>query len=193
MSIEYLRAKALAYAPQLPYPIVLDREKKWAVEQAQRRIDSLQEMRDGIVQSPPEELRHSQRLDQASPTADVDKAIDEAIEKLEAAKNDARTDSLVLVFRRLPASGPGSYQEHSDAATTNGALNATKLGDLLLEACYMCAESADGEDVGIEWAEALTIIDHGDLEQLRLQIIGHHRVGASLSFDPRNSGQPATS
>ena len=55
----------------------------------------------------------------------------------------------------------------------------------------MRADSAFG-DTGMTWAEVSRVFDAGDRDQLRLLIIGHHRYGAGIPFDPRPSGTPET-
>lgn len=193
MSIADLRAKALAYAPELPYPLVLDRELKYRLSEAQKTLAAAQAARQKIIDSPDGAALAGQRFDEAAPTFRMDREIADAEAAVAAAEDAARPDSLVLVFRRLPATGPGSYQELLDSATDKGSVNLPALGEALLAACYLRTESCDGEDVGLSWGEAQVPLDHADIEALRMQIIGHHRIGAAVSFDPRSSGRPATS
>ena len=190
MSIADLRAKALAYSPVMPVPVVLDRDLKYRLQEAQKTLAALQKDRDKIVT---DGAPTGQRYDEATPTARIDEQIAAAEQALTAAEDAVRPDSLVLIFRRLPATGPGSYQEMLEAHTDKGAVEVTKLSDALLDTCYLRTESADGEDVGLSFAEATVPLDHGDIETLRTMIIGHHRVGTAVSFDPRSSGRPATS
>ena len=113
------------------------------------------------------------------------------------AEDAARDSSMVLIFKRLPATrdsaedGEQSYAELEDAATTGGKTNYDRLADLLLAACYVRADSVAG-DLGLSWREASRPLDDRDLEQLRNMIVGHHRMGAAIPFDPRTSGQPET-
>lgn len=195
MDIAALRAKALTYAPELPYPIVLDRDIKHRVSEAQKSLATAQSERDRILSLPHEHRDQGQTLADLSPTVRADERIRQAEADLDAAMDAARPESLVLIFKRLPPSGPSSYEEllvaHTHAAT--GDLDVRVFGDALLSASYLRTESADGEDVGMSLAEAMLPLDHMDLENLRMQVIAHNRVGASVSFDPRSSGRPATS
>lgn len=191
MSIADLRAKALAYSPEMPVPVVLDRDLKYRLQEAQKTLAALQKDRDKIVT---DGAPTGQRYDEATPTARIDEQIAAAEQALTAAEDAVRPDSLVLIFRRLPATGPGSYREMLDAhADDKGVVNVVKLTDALLAACYLRTESADGEDVGLSFAEASVPLDHGDFEQLRTMLLSHHTVGTAVSFDPRSSGRPATS
>ena len=189
MSIEELRAKVLAYSPEMTYPVVLDRDLKHNLIEARKNLAALQAERQKIIDSPPELT--GQRYDQATPTADIDERIMSAEAAVGAAEEAIRPESLVLVWRRLSAD---EYQaridEHSDE---KGIISTIKLGDHLLGECYLRTESASGGDVGLAWDEARAPLDHGDIETLRLMIIGHHRIGAGVPFDPRSSGRPATS
>lgn len=194
MSIEDLRAKALSYSPELPYPVVLDRGLKYRLSEAQRNLAAARAKRQSQIDNQSDADRTGQRFDEETPTVRADLEVADAEAALSAAEEEARPESLVLLFRRLPATGEGSYQEALDAHTDDkGVVRQAALSDALLSACYLRTEAADGQDVGLLFAEAMTPLDHGDVELLRAQIIGHHRIGASVSFDPRSSGRPATS
>ena len=192
MNIDYLRAKALAYAPELPYPIVLDRELKYRLSEAQANLAAARRERDAILADP--ELlraRREQTLADLTPKLAVDDTVAAAEAALTDAEEAARPESLVLIFRRISAQEYQAMLEaHSD---DKGTVRLLEFADALLAACYVRTEAADGSDVGLTFEQAMGPCDHGDLEALRGQIVGHHRVGASVSFDPRNSGRPATS
>ena len=193
-AIAMLRAKALTDPPKARYPLCVDREARL----------QLAALRQKYVRTADKLAREAasrpavQSLGDSAPVQDDD-AILAAIEReIEEAQEAAKGDVIVLVFRRLPttaesaAEGEHSYlgleQEHTDAT---GNVNYRALGTSLLPLCYERAESIHG-DLGMTWAEALTILDAGDLEHLRDMIVGHHRIGGAVPFDPVSSGPPAT-
>lgn len=194
MSIEHLRTLALTYAPTADYSVCLDREQQLHLIGLRTRLFDVQARRDRLVNSgdlPKQTLGETPAVDAlAAELADIEHQID-------AAQEAARENSLVLVFRRLPATpdsadeGEESYSELEQDATVDGKTDWKRLGDRLLSACYLRADSAYG-DVGLSWAEASRPLDDRDLDELRNMILGHHRLGAAIPFDPRNSGQPAT-
>ena len=61
----------------------------------------------------------------------------------------------------------------------------------LLRVCYLRTESVHG-DLDLSWREASRLVDDSDMQNLRNLIVGHHRLGARIPFDPRSSGQPET-
>lgn len=193
-AIAMLRAKALNDPPKARYPLCVDREA---------RIQ-LAALRQKYVRTADKLAREAasrpavQSLGDSAPVQDDD-AILAAIEReIEEAQEAAKGDVIVLVFRRLPTTAEsasegernylGLEQEHTDAA---GGVNYRTLGSALLPLCYERADSIHG-DLGMTWAEALTILDAGDLEHLRDMIVGHHRIGGAVPFDPLSSGPHAT-
>lgn len=196
MSLEALRAKALAYSPELTYPIILDRDLKYRLSEATQKLADLRKDRAKMADLPPEEQARAagQTLADAAPRFRIDTEIADAEKALSDIEDEARPEALVLIFRRLPASGPDSYQQAlEDNSDAKGVVSIFGLGQALLASCYLRTEDAAGADVGLTWDEAQIPLDHGDIEALRSHIINHHRVGTAISFDPRSSGRPATS
>ena len=193
-AIAMLRAKALTDPPKARYPLCVDREA---------RIQ-LAALRQKYVRTADKLAREAasrpavQSLGDSAPVQDDDEVLAAIEREIEEAQEAAKGDVIVLVFRRLPttaesaAEGERYYldleQEHTDAT---GNVNYRALGSALLPCCYERAESIHG-DLGMTWAEVLTIIDAGDLEHLRDMIVGHHRIGGAVPFDPVSSGPPAT-
>lgn len=194
MSIEHLRTLALTYAPTADYSVCLDREQQLHLIALRTRLLDVQARRDRLASGgdlPKQTLGETPIVDQlAAEVADLERQLD-------AAQDAAAENSIVLVFRRLAATpdsadeGEPSYSEVEASVTVDGKTDWDQVGDLLLAACYLRADSAFG-DVGLSWAEASRPLDDRDLDELRNMIIGHHRLGAAVPFDPRNSGRPAT-
>ena len=193
-AIAMLRAKALTDPPKARYPLCVDREARL----------QLAALRQKYVRTADKLAREAasrpavQSLGDSAPTQDDDEILAAIEREIEEAQEAAKGDVIVLVFRRLPTTaesaseGENNYlgleQEHTDAT---GNVNYRAVGAALLPLCYERAESIHG-DLGMTWAEALTILDAGDLEHLRDMIVGHHRIGGAVPFDPVSSGPPAT-
>lgn len=193
-AIAMLRAKALTDPPKARYPLCVDREARL----------QLAALRQKYVRTADKLAREAasrpavQSLGDSAPVQDDDEILAAIEREIEEAQEAAKGDVIVLVFRRLPTTAEsaaegeryylGLEQEHTDAA---GNVNYRALGSALLPCCYERAESIHG-DLGMTWAEVLTILDAGDLEHLRDMIVGHHRIGGAVPFDPVSSGPPAT-
>ena len=193
-AIAMLRAKALNDPPKARYPLCVDREARL----------QLAALRQKYVRTADKLAREAasrpvvQSLGDSAPVQDDDEILAAIEREIEEAQEAAKGDVIVLVFRRLPttaesaAEGEHNYlgleQEHTDAT---GNVNYRALGTALLPLCYERAESIHG-NLGMTWAEVLTILDAGDLEHLRDMIVGHHRIGGGVPFDPVSSGPPAT-
>ena len=193
-AIAMLRAKALTDPPKARYPLCVDRE-------ARIRLAAL---RQKYVRTADKLAREAasrpavQSLGDSAPVQDDDEILAAIEREIEEAQEAAKGDVIVLVFRRLPTTAEsaaegeryylGLEQEHTDAT---GNVNYRALGSALLPCCYERAESIHG-DLDMTWAEVLTILDAGDHEQLRDMIVGHHRIGGAVPFDPVISGPPAT-
>ncbi len=191
MNIEYLRQKALSYAPEHVYPVVLDRDAKVRLQAAEATLAGLIAERDKSLALPPEARDADRTFADESPTVRLDARITEAESERDAARDAVRPDSLVLVFRQL---ADAEYRPIGEACRNERGIDDNlKLGAALISACYVRTESPEGEDVGLSAAEAVRLLDQGDRLILGKQLIGHHWFGAAISFDPRSSGRPATS
>lgn len=198
MSIETLRALALAYAPTADYPICLDREVQLHLVRLRQQIARKEAERDRLISAG---NLPSQSLGE---TPIVDRLADEITRltaELEAVQEESKDKSIVLQFKRLPTT-PDSADEGEPDYTTLEAEFADEKGNLdgkaldaladrLLPLCYVGAGSAYG-DTGMTWAEVSRVLDAADRDQLRAVIRGHHRFGAAIPFDPRPSGTPET-
>ena len=196
MSIESLRALVESYDPELTYPIVLDRGLKLRIMEASGDLVTLRQRRASLAGASPEDraVVAVQTLADAAPHFPVDDEIAAAEAALTSAEDEARPSSMVLVFGICPSEGDASFAAHRERHTGKGGVtNIVELGAALLAASYRRTESPSGEDVGLTWEQARKPLDDGDLEALRVQIIGHNRVGASIPFDPRPSGKHAMS
>lgn len=192
-AIAMLRAKALTDPPKARYPMCVDREVHVQLAALRQKYVRTADKLAKAASRPA-----VQSLGDSAPVQDDDEILAAIEREIEEAQEAAKGDVIVLVFRRLPTTaesaseGENNYlgleQEHTDAA---GNVNYRALGAALLPLCYERAESIHG-DLGMTWAEVLTIVDAGDLEHLRNMIVGHHRIGGAVPFDPLSSGPPAT-
>ena len=195
-AIAMLRAKALTDPPKARYPLCVDREARIRLAALRQKYvhtaDKLAKKREAASRPA------VQSLGDSAPLQDDDEILTAIEREIEEAQDAAKGDVIVLVFRRLPTTAEsasegernylGLEQENTDAT---GNVNYRALGSALLPCCYERAESIHG-DLGMTWAEVLTILDAGDLEHLRDMIVGHHRIGGAVPFDPVSSGPPAT-
>ena len=192
MSIEHLRRLALAEVPTNDYPLCLNPEIRMRMVVLTSQITAAK--------------REAEKVNSGQPSgrsmADEDPAttVERLTAELEAVYEEAKPDSIVLVFRRLAASrdvaedGETAYStiERRHTNSKSRAIDMDAVADDLLPACYERAESADGEDVGLTWLEVKRHLDQADIKQLRSFAIGIHHTGAAIPFDPRTFGQPAT-
>ena len=192
-ALQMLRALALSYAPTADYPVCLDREKRLEILALRQQAVAVKTKLDGLASDDEgatigEEPAHD-RL--ARELADLEARITEAEE-------GAKDQSVILIFKRLPAT-PDSADEGEVAYSTieaqhtddKGAVDYEAMAADLLRACYLRAESVHG-DLELSWREASRLVDDSDMQNLRNMIVGHHRIGARIPFDPRSSGQPET-
>ena len=194
-ALQALRALALDSAPTADFPVCLDREKRLVIIGLRQQYQAVKERLDGLADSDQDqhETLDAEPLDERLRR---DLATIEA--RLQEAEDAAAEVSMVLIFKRLPATadsadaGETSYHdveaEHTD---DQGAVDQDAVADALMPLCYLRTDSVHG-DLGLTWSQAARQLDSSDLAYLRAVLIGHHRMGARIPFDPRSSGQPAT-
>lgn len=193
MSIEHLRALALdEHAPTAEWTLCLNRDLRLRIVDLMRQIGAATRLAEKLTNGDPTSLS----LTDEDPTSRAERLTGE----LEALYEEARPDSIVLVFRRLPATrdvaedGETAYSTVERRHTNNKtrAVDVPAVAADLLPLCYERAESADGEDVGLTWLQVLRTLDAADLDQLGQMVFGLHHIGAAVPFDPRTSGRPET-
>ena len=203
-ALQALRELALTYAPTADYPVCLDREKRLEIlalrQQYQAKHDKLQALDD------------SDRAGDSLGDEPIEDRLARELAEIEArmaeAEDAAKDVSVVLIFKRLPATpdsadeGEASFSEIEAACTRrpmiggpahpdDGKVDYEAVGDALMSACYLRTDSIHG-DLGLTWHEASRQLDSTDLQWLRSILLGHHRTGARIPFDPRSSGLPET-
>lgn len=184
-----------SYAPEMTYAVTLDRDLKFDVQRAAEALNAARRDLDQALYAPrvsdgTQEMS-GQTLGDDAPTAHLEERVADRERKLAEAEEAARPKSLALVFQRRSAREyEALMHQHTDK---RGDLNRPKLGDALLNRCYLRTETADGQDANIDLDRALRPLDAEDLGMLRLMIIGHHTIGSTAGFNLRPSGQPATS
>lgn len=193
-ALQMLRALALSYAPTADYSVCLDREKQLRIVALRQQHQALSAKLQGLDASDDEgaTIGEEQAHDKlARELSDLEARIAEA-------EDGAKDQSVVLIFKRLPATpdsaedGETAYSELEAQHTDDKQhVDYEALGAALLPACYLRTESAHG-DLGLSWHEAARMLGAGDMQALRNMIVGHHRLGAAIPFDPRSSGQPET-
>lgn len=193
-ALQALRALALSYAPTADYPVCLDREQRLTILALRQQYQTVQANIDGLDADADagKSLGDEPAADRlARDLADLEQRITDA-------EDAAKDSSIVLVFKRLPPT-PDSCDEgevaYSDMearhADEKGAVDFEALGAALLPVCYLRTDSAHG-DLDLTWHGACRQLDDSDLRLLRSMIVGHHRIGARIPFDPRSSGQHET-
>lgn len=190
MTVEYLRAKVLAFAPTFRYPLCLDEGKRAALDAATAELVRLQS-RKAELDSLPAEHKRAKSLSAKSPTREVEDAIEAAELAVQAAEDDAAGDMLVLVWRRLD---PDAYDALLEATRGDGGrLDLVAFHPALVEASWSHAESADGEDVGLSWLEARALLNHADRDAVHVGVLNLNRAPGEVPFSRRSSGVPGTS
>lgn len=190
MNIEYLRAKALAYAPTFRLPICLDERLRADVDAAAAALVKAQGDLAKLASLPPEQKR-AKSLGAKGPTKLAEEAVAKAEAAVEAAEAAAAGDVVILTWRRLD---PDAYDDLVQSHSTGGRVDFPALYTALLAACWHRAESADGEDVGLSWAEVRALLlNNADMDVARVGVLNLNRAPSSIPFSPRSSGVPGTS
>ena len=191
MSIEHLRDLALnELAPTADYAICLDRDLRQQMVILMGQINAATTKAQKIAAG---QIPAGSMTDE-DPASKAERLTGE----LEALYEQAKSDSIVVIFRRLPATrdvaeeGETAYSTIARRHTTKGGVDLDAVADDLMPESYLRAESADGEDVGLTWLQVKRTFDQGDLKQIRAMLIGLHHTGAAVPFDPRTFGQPET-
>ena len=193
-ALQMLRALALSYAPTADYPVCLDREKRLEILALRQQAVAVKAKLDGLDASDDEGATIGEE-----PAADrLTRELSDLEDRIAEAEEGAKDQSVVLIFKRLPAT-PDSADEGEVAYSTieaqhtddKGAVDYEAMAADLLRVCYLRTESVHG-DLDLSWREASRLVDDSDMQNLRNLIVGHHRLGARIPFDPRSSGQPET-
>ena len=198
-TLDMLIELADAYRPEAPYFVCLNREKRMAIIATSELQDAARE-RLGKLEADPEKAREGHRLDQPDPIDAAKSALADAENAHAKAIEDALPQSVALIFGSLPATDISrregeewSYEGLLSAMRDDsGDVDSDAFADRLLALCYLRTEGPDGQDLGRPWVTAARFADMSDWKNLRRMIIGHHIVGAAIPFDPRTSGQSAT-
>ena len=198
-SIDMLRTLALDYRPEAPYFVCLDRDKRMAIVAARQLEADAREHLNDVLQQDPEDVAAAQSMTDPDPIDKAKAELDGATAALATAMDDAMPWSVAIIFGSLPTSDEGlregesySYEGLRDEMSDDGMIDTDAFADRLLTLCYLRTESPDSEDMNLTWAEASRLLDVSDRKNVRNMIIGHHLVGAAIPFDPRTSGQSAT-
>ena len=154
---------------------------------------------DDLLQQDPEDVAAAQSMTDPDPIDKAKAELADATAALTTAMDDALPWSVAIIFGSLPTSDEGlregesySYEGLRDEMSDDGQIDTDAFADRLLTLCYLRTESPDSEDMDLAWAEASRLLDVSDRKTVRAMIIGHHLVGAAIPFDPRTSGQSAT-
>ena len=198
-TIDMLRTLALDYRPEAPYFVCLDRDKRMAIVAARQLEADAREHLDNVLQQDPEDVAAAQSMTDPDPIDKAKAELADATAALATAMDDAMPWSVAIIFGSLPTSDEGlregepySYEGLRDEMSDDGKIDTDAFADRLLTLCYLRTESPDSEDMDLTWAEASRLLDVSDRKTVRAMIIGHHLVGAAIPFDPRTSGQSAT-
>lgn len=198
-TIDMLRMLALDYRPEAPYFVCLDRDKRMAIVAARQLEADAREHLNNVLQQDPEDVAAAQSMTDPDPIDKANAELADATAALTTAMDDALPWSVAIIFGSLPTSDEGlregeshSYDGILGEMSDDGKVDTDAFADRLLTLCYLRTESPDSEDMNLTWAEASRLLDVSDRKNVRVMIIGHHLVGAAIPFDPRTSGQSAT-
>ena len=189
MSIEYLRAKALAFAPRFRYPLCLDEAKRAAIDAAtQTLVDLHAELAD--LDSLPAEQKRAKSISSKSPAAVLRDKIKDAEKAVEQAEAEAADDMLVLTWKALD---PDAYTDLALSHMKGGSLNQVTLYPALVAASWAAGESADGEDVRLTFDQVRPLLNAADWDVVMMGVLNLNRGTNAVPFKQRSSGVPGTS
>lgn len=198
-TIDMLRMLALDYRPEAPYFVCLDRDKRMAIVAArQLEADAREHLNKVLLGG--SDLGVLLSMTDPDPIDKANAELADATAALTTAMDDALPWSVAIIFGSLPTSDEGlrEGESHSyegllgEMSDDDGKIDTDAFADRLLTLCYLRTESPDSEDMNLTRAEASRLLDVSDRKNVRAMIIGHHLVGAAIPFDPRTSGQSAT-
>lgn len=207
--IAALRELALSRNAQLhPLHLILDDDLRDELATARNNLTQLQKARDEMASNgdlPPQQPESL--ADDTPPAAHIDRMITSAQEIVDAVQAEASESGSVVVlqFKRL---APAEYQVVIDKAEraakkqarqdgetrTEGELFSLELNNTLTPACYVRAETVDGEDLGIDFDQlTANVWNHADVDEARNHCIIINRKGNTAPFRLPSSGGPAKS
>lgn len=190
-ALQALRALALAYAPTADYPLCLDLEARVEILSLRAQYRDLAAKAAEVDEQPDEGATLSE-----TPAHDaLATKMAEVEDQLERAQAEARDRTVVLVFKRLPTTPEDcdadetSYAELVDQHTDDKRhIDYEALGAALIPLCYVRTEGEPG-DLSLSYREASRLLDTKDRADVGMMLVGHHRIGGSIPFDPRSSGR----
>ncbi|MCW5951789.1 MAG: hypothetical protein KIT69_05995 [Propionibacteriaceae bacterium] len=169
--------------------ICIDRDQADTVTTLEAELENLQEVRQATLTKMKENQQAGDRRLGDSPVASIDKQIKTAEADLATAWQTAADNTMVVVLKALPPTGEGSYQEIFDAHTEEFETRdypPAFCADLAA-ACYVRAETVDGDDVGYTWEELRPLLFHGDWERVWREALKHNRKSPLQDFSGRRS------
>lgn len=188
-NIDYLRAKAIAYAPVFRLPLCLDEAKRAAVDAANDALIAAQgEL--AKLDAVPAEAKRAKSISAKSPTKLAEEKVAQAEAALQVAEDAAADEVLILVWRRLD---PDVYDALVMSHMGDGHFDAVAAYPAMVEASWWRAETADGDDVGLSWPEARALLNNADRDAVHVGVLNLNRAPSVIPFSPRSSGQPGTS
>ena len=192
-----LRALALDYRAEIPYFVCLDRDRRMDLSLIKAEMTRLQERKDDLANGDAD-ADTNRSMSDPDETVEITRRLAELGTELEAAMEEARPWSVAIIFGSIPTTddgarpGEASYESLVELMTDeDGKIDTDAFADELLRLCYLRTETAEG-NLELTWQEAARLADATDWALLRRMVIGHHKVGNTIPFDPRTSGPSAT-
>ncbi|MEN0069430.1 MAG: hypothetical protein AAGC63_00335, partial [Propionicimonas sp.] len=176
-------------------PICIDRDQAQQIADLEQRLAALTELRQTTLTAQKDSEKGDIRLSGDRPVAKVDTDIKTVEDELAAAWDAAADVTFRIVLRALPPDGDepgivtwqGLLDKHADGWVDDSPPTAWCRD--IAEACFVRAETVDGDDLGMSWAQMLAEgLDHGEWERVWRTAMIHNRVvPPSLDFSKRRS------
>lgn len=200
MSIEDLRAKALAYNASLRfrYPVSLNGETRQQLDTALKHLAKLREERAKLSPQLDENTPTRRTMGQKDvPVWQIDKDIEAAEQKVDALEAGIPADELIVVTFGRHSDGDLAdsdfYTQLQDAHTVDGKIQWGTFWDELQALDYRGCEDAEGNPVTMDWSECKAgFLNNGDLELINEGLGRLHRGASFIPFKQRTSGRHDT-
>ena len=186
LTVEALRALALAGPEPACYRLYVDADTRAAVEACSATLDALRANRDDLARAPADE-RRGRSLAGPRPLAELDAQILQA----EGDLADAERAAVWVELRFMPPTPDEDQAMWMRQAQSGEPVTLKQVRDAQAALCYRNAYSPDGVALGIDWGDLrLHPMDHRNILLLVADLCDH---GMGAPFVRGSSGQPAPS
>ena len=191
-----------SYRKTVPFFACIDPDRRATLAGLRMQLLGLQSRLDNLQKMDADQYAAASSMGEPDPIAKVEALMADVAAEIVKAEDEARPYSIALTFAALPATDDalraGEELSHEGLlksmidASPDGRVASDDFADRLIAACYASAETPSGEPMPVDWSDIARILDVDDWKTIRVLVMGLHKVGSSIPFDPRTSGPSKT-